>query len=584
MRGNALSALIPPPRLRLSDWIEHNIRLPESVSALPGAIRLYPYQREIADAISDPEVERVTLVKPVRVGFTTLLTGAVGAYVANEPSPILVLLPTESDCRDYVVSDIEPIFAATPVLHGALSAESDGEDRNTLLSRRFPGGSLKVVAARAPRNLRRHSARILIVDEADACEAGAEGNPLRLAERRTLSFPNRKIIIGSTPLYEDTSHVLRAYAASDARVYEVPCPACGAFQEIMWPDIEWRPDKPETAAYRCPHCHDLIPERHKAQMVSAGHWRATRPEVVGHAGFRLNALVSLLANASWSKLAAEYITAKDDPAELQTFVNTILGQGWRQAGEELDEAALVARAEPFSLDAIPREVLAITVGCDVQHDRLEATITGWAKDGSCCVLGHEVFWGTPSDAGGEVWHDLDGLLKQRWPHPAGGTLGVDAACVDAGDGGVMDIVTAFAAPRFGRRVFAIKGAPGFSRTFIQRAKISGRPLFIVGVDAIKARLFDRIGNAKAVRFSHTLEPQWFEQLTSEKRVVKMVRGKPVARFERKPGFDAEALDCMVYAHAARAALTLNFDARADALALATETKRQTVFRSEWMQR
>ncbi len=50
---------------------------------------------------------------------------------------------------------------------------------------------------------------------ADACEAGSEGNPLRLAERRTLSFPNRKIVIGSTPLNEDTSHVLRAYGVSE---------------------------------------------------------------------------------------------------------------------------------------------------------------------------------------------------------------------------------------------------------------------------------------------------------------------------------------------------------------------------------
>jgi phage terminase large subunit GpA-like protein len=52
----------------LSDWIEGNIKLPEGVSALPGAVRLWPYQREIADAIGDPEIERVTLVKPVRVG------------------------------------------------------------------------------------------------------------------------------------------------------------------------------------------------------------------------------------------------------------------------------------------------------------------------------------------------------------------------------------------------------------------------------------------------------------------------------------------------------------------------------------
>jgi phage terminase large subunit GpA-like protein len=90
--------------------------LPEGVSALPSAIRLYPYQREIADAISDPEIERITMVKAARLGFTTLLSGAVGAYVANEPAPIMCLLPTDADCRDYMVSDIEPIFAASPAL------------------------------------------------------------------------------------------------------------------------------------------------------------------------------------------------------------------------------------------------------------------------------------------------------------------------------------------------------------------------------------------------------------------------------------------------------------------------------------
>lgn len=113
---------------------------------MPGPVRLWPYQREIADAISDPEIERISLVKPVRVGFTTLLSGAIGSYVANEPSPILALLPTEADCRDYMVSDIEPIFAATPMLRGALADDIEEGERNTLLSRRFPGGgSLKIV-------------------------------------------------------------------------------------------------------------------------------------------------------------------------------------------------------------------------------------------------------------------------------------------------------------------------------------------------------------------------------------------------------------------------------------------------------
>jgi hypothetical protein len=50
IRRNALRSLISPPRLQLSEWIETNIRLREGVSALPRAIRLYPYQCEIADA------------------------------------------------------------------------------------------------------------------------------------------------------------------------------------------------------------------------------------------------------------------------------------------------------------------------------------------------------------------------------------------------------------------------------------------------------------------------------------------------------------------------------------------------------
>jgi len=53
IRARALAALIPPPRLHLSAWIEREIVLPEGTSALPGAVRLWAYQREIADAISD---------------------------------------------------------------------------------------------------------------------------------------------------------------------------------------------------------------------------------------------------------------------------------------------------------------------------------------------------------------------------------------------------------------------------------------------------------------------------------------------------------------------------------------------------
>ena len=578
-RSRALRALQPPPRLSLSEWMESEMRLPEGVSALPGRVRLWPYQRGIADAISDPEIERVTIVKPVRVGFTTLLTGALASYVANEPAPILALLPTEADCRDYVVSDLEPVFEATPALRGLLSADADESGRSTLLSRRFAGGSLKIVAAKAPRNLRRHNVRVLLMDEVDAMDVTSEGSPLTLAERRTLSFGNRKIILGSTPTLEETSNVLRSYAASDGRVFEVPCPECGGFTEIMWRHIEWAPDRPETAAFRCPHCEELVEERHKPAMVAEGVWRVTRPEIAGHAGFRLNALVSGLANASWGKLAAEFLTAKGHPDQLQTFVNTILAEGWREAAEEADAGELAGRAEDFGLDAIPPETLIVTAGVDVQHDRLETTFLGHGREESQ-VLGHVVIWGTPGDE--STWAELDALLKRTWRHPGGGTLRLDAAVIDSGDGAWTQKVYDFCRARFGRKVLAGKGVAGV-RPPLTRSSSKGLPLFLIGVDGLKAQLLQRLARGRTLRFSDRLEPEYYEQVASERRVVRYVRGAPVHRFERIPGRRAEALDCLVYAMAARLAVTANLEAREGEMASpAAPAARSAVIRSAWL--
>lgn len=570
----ARAALRPPERVPLSDWIEAHVVLPGDVSALPGRVRLTAYQRGIAEAMTSHE--RVTLVKAVRVGLSTLLTSMITAEATMNPGPIMLLLPTESDVRDYVVSDLDPVLAAS-----GMSMQDD--ERSTLTSRRFPGGSLKVVAAKSPRNLRRHNVRTLLIDEADAMEVGPEGFPILLAERRTMSFPNRRIILGGTPVDAETSNVLRSYGESDRRVFEVRCPHCADHFELLWQHISWPPGEPERAVAHCPECGAKIEELHKADMVEAGRWRITRPEVVGHAGFRINALVSPLANAAWGRLAAEYEAARSDPSLMRVFHNTILALGWEQEGEAADEAALQDRAEAFSLDAMPEEVLCLTAGVDVQRDRLECTALGHAQDGTVYVLHHAVLWGATDKA--EVWGELSTLLSTRWRHPWGATLGLDAVGVDAGDGAAMDVVCRFAAARAGRRALALKGVSGFSRPPIQKSKarVPGGVLWLAGVDSLKQSLFDRLQRGTSVRFSHTLPAVWFEQLTSERRVVRMVGGQPKARFERVPGKRAEALDCVCYALAARHVLATNWQGRSEEMKGAPAPKpAPRVIRSAWM--
>lgn len=582
IRAETYAALRPPPPVNLPDWIESHVRLPSEVSAQTGPMTLTPVQRGIAKAMGDPEIERVTVVKPVRLGYTSLLTSLVGYYCDSDPSPILAVHPTESDARGWIVDDVEPIFAASPGLRGLLTLEADPTGRSTLLSRKFPGGSLKVIAAKSPRNLRRHNAKVLILDEVDGMESGAEGSPITLAERRTLSFPDRKIVAGSTPTWEDTSHVLRLYAQSDKRVFEICCLDCEEYTAPLWQHIEWESGKPETAAFVCPHCGAVQPESRKAEMVNHGRWVITAPDVKNHAGFKTNVLVSTLPAASWGNIAREFLAAKDHPDLLQSWTNTLMAEGWKQAGEELDEAALANRREPFSLENLPEETLVLTCGVDVQHDRLESVTLAHSRT-ETFVVDARVFWGPVNDSD-VPWAELDAFLAQTHIHPGGGILRMDAVAVDSSDGQTMDRVLAFCQPKLSRRIVPIKGADG-QRPAIRASATKGQRLFIVGVDGIKANLTERLMRGTSIRFSDTLDARFFEELASERRVVKYQRGAPKASWERIPGKRAEALDCVVYALAVKNLVGVNLDIREKELAdRGTATPRPTVVKSKWLGR
>lgn len=565
LRRDTLALMRPPPRIPLADWIEANIYLPAGASALPGRMRLWSYQRGICDSLDDAEIERVTVLKSARIGYSALIQGVLANYVANQPAPIMSLQPTSDDARRFAV-ELEEVFGASPALRGLLAA-GDSSDRSTMYDRRFLGGSLKFIGARSARNLRGHTAQILAMDEVDGYENTPEGDPVALAIERTRTFGRtRKIIAGSTPVF-DTGPISRAYAASDRRVFEVPCPSCGDHSVIAWKDIKWTEGDPASAHWVCPLNGCVVGEESKAAMVAAGRWRATAPEVKGHAGFQINALSSPHYAHRWSVLVAEFLEARKSPETLQAFTNTVFAEPWRiDDADGLDDGELCDRREPFGLDAIPPEVLIITAGVDVQDDRLEAVVMGHSES-EIFILAHEVFWGSVD--GEAVWSELDGLLRRTWPHPNGGVLKVDAAVIDSGSGGHTDIVHGFTRPRLGRRVVSGKGVSGFSRPFLERSKTASPPLWLVGVDAVKSRLFDRLGRGQGqgIRFSRDLSPVFFEQLVSERRVVRMAQGRSTVRFERVKGrVRAETLDGTVYAWAARSLVNVDLSQRAEVLA------------------
>lgn len=581
----AASALRPPEALSYSAWAAKNFRLVDDGSS--ERFRPWKFQLGILDAMGDPLIERVSVIKAARTGYTKSLVATIGAFAANDPSAMMLLMPTDDDTRGIVVDEIDPAFKAIPALRG-LMVQGRMDGRNTLTQRKMHGGgSLKVISARAPRNLRRHTIRVLIGDEVDGMEVTKEGDPIKLAEKRTISKSDRKIIFGSTPTDEETSIISKRYAESDQRIFEVPCPHCIERFELLWDHIKWPKGEPEKAFAVCPHgC--VIEEHDKAAMVAAGEWRATRPEVKGHAGFRLNSLISLFENASWGKLAQEYEQAKKGGhADMQVFYNTVLGLVWSATKNRVTEEQLMGRVEAWGLEwddendcwreDIPSEVAFITVGIDVQVDRLECTIMGW--DGiQRIVLGHHVIMGPPNLQ--STWDECDSFLHTRWNHPLGGKIGIEAAAIDSGDGNMTQYVYDFTANKLDRKVVAIKGVGGskpiisISRSKHKRYK--GATFFNVGVDQVKADIAislplsrlneDGDKRPQAFRFSETLSEEWFRQVNSEPQKLKYVSGRPVVTFERVENRQAEALDTVVYAIAVKSLCKFDYEARRAELA------------------
>lgn len=136
-----------------------------------------------------------------------------------------------------------------------------------------------------------------------------------------------------------------------------------------------------------------------------------------------------------------------DPLRLRPWTNTKLGEPFEDRDSEAIEAvSFLSRLEDWS-ERLPEGVVAITVGVDVQGDRLEFEIVGWGAGEESWSLSYEILWGDPARP--EIWATLDTELLRRFDHPRVGSMGVSSICIDTG-GHHTQTVYAFARDRRGR--------------------------------------------------------------------------------------------------------------------------------------
>ena len=580
--GSVLSlfdtALAFQERMSGSVWAERFGRIPKSTGAESGPVTLYGYQRGLLDAMCDPAIPLVTVLKAARVGYTRCFTLAVGYHLHHDPTLCAIAQPVKEDAEDFGGTEIAPMLRETPVLRSMLrpARRGDKPDKATFF-RLANGSSVRIVGAAADDAFRRYSARFLAADEIDGDGwtpgAKSQGDKLKLFWTRGENFFDRKQVRGSTPLLEETSRVWKLWMQSDQRRYFVPCPTCGVMQHLEWggkdvpSGLKWEIDGDNrvVSTWYVGSCGCVIDESAKAWMDARGEWRPTAtPKQAGHVGFHLWTGMSLAPNAAWPIIVQEWIDAQADPSTLvQPFVNLRLGRPYRVTyGQEIKASKFIERQVSFGAD-VPSWVQYLTLGGDVQsgaNARIEASVYGWGSGLESAFIGHFVLTGDPAEQ--TVWSALDLLLKREFKKADGAVLRIRAAAIDSGGHHTAETY-AFCNERRNRRVWAIKGR---SETLGRRGKIwprkpSSKPgsvWYMISGNAARDWAYGSLAidknGPRRVHFpdrgaagSRDVDEEFFEQLTSERLVV---RKGGFTEWDKPRGKAREVGVCFVYAYAA----------------------------------
>lgn len=435
----ALQFLRQPEQLTVSEWAEKYRMLDSKSSAMPGpwSNDITPYLTGVMDEFNNYETEKIIFVKPTQIGGTEALQNMIGYIVMQDPSPTMIVYPTDTLAKSVSENRLQPMLKATPEIAKKF------DENSSLLELQFDSMYISLTGSNSPSGLASKPIRFLMMDEVDKYPGASskEADPIKLASERTKTFHNKKIYITSTPTLK-TGHIWKEKEAADIeKHFFVPCPHCGEyiefkFQNIRFPDDEGMSyaDRAEFATYVCQECGCLITDNDKHNMLKLGEWRTVRhnTKYVRNVAFWINTLYSPFVR--WSDIAKEFLVSKDDPEDLQNFVNSWLAEAWEDTKLKTSAELVLERQTELPAYVVPQWTKLLTAGVDVQENSLYWSIRAFGE-----------FLTSQNIAHGQSlsFEEIDRIMNMQYMTEEGDPMVVNLCLIDSGD--QTDIVYDFCA-------------------------------------------------------------------------------------------------------------------------------------------
>ncbi|SHM81642.1 Phage terminase, large subunit GpA [Anaerosporobacter mobilis DSM 15930] len=549
-------ALSRPEELTVSEWAEKYRILDES-SSIPGrwSNDVTPYLVEIMDCFNDPYIHNINFVKPSQVGGTEALINMLGWIVTQNPSPAMMVYPSDDLAKDISNDKLKPAFQKSKDIRDRFYQNSSKE-----LKLKFKGMTLYLRGAASPSKLASKAIRYLFFDEIDKIGGASkkEASPYNLALERTKTFKyTRKIYTCSTPTLK-TNYVWSLHEAADeVRHYVMPCPHCGEYIEFKWKQVIFDKDKSlsvldraKTAKYFCQECACEIENNQKPAMLRTGKWKTVTKRNIGKpesVSFWINSLYSIFVN--WEDAAKEFLESQDDPEKLQNFVNSWLGEPWEDTKLKTSESLVLERQTDHEQYVIPEWTELLTGGVDVQENCLYWTIRAWGKYITSQNIAH-----------GQAFtlNDIETIMNLPFRSRDGTDYIVNLTLLDSGYN--SDDIYDFCA---NNSDWALP-CKGTSNPMLSNYKLSninkatsrahGMNLVLVDggkyKDMIASRLLKEKGNGRWLVYKDCDE-EYAKQVTSEHKVNEKSGNRTIQIWKKKTSHaDNHYLDCEVYAFAA----------------------------------
>ena len=556
----ALKFLKPPEDITVSEWADKYRILDAKTSAMPGPWRTEqtPYLKGIMDEFNNYETEEIVYIKPTQVGGTECLQNMAGYIIQQDPAPTMIVYPTDKLAESISENRLQPMIKAAPTLKKRFL-----ENESSKLELQFDGMYLTLAGSNSPSSLASKAIRFLFLDEVDKYPGASkkEADPISLARERTKTFHNRKIFITSTPTLK-TGHIWKAKEDADIeKHFFVPCPHCGEYIEFKWKQVHFPKeegmslaDRAEFASYVCQECGCVITDQDKPDMLRLGEWRTVKQNTkfVRKVAFWMNTLYSPFVR--FSEVVKEFLKSKDDPEQLQNFVNSWLAEPWEDTKLKTNADLVMERQTEYEELVVPDWAKMLTGGVDVQENCLYWTIRAWGSYLTSQNIAHGQAFS---------FQEVERVMNLEYQMPDGTPMVVALALIDSGYN--ADLVYDFCVSNSD---WALP-SKGSSNPMLSHYKMStvnktdsrafGMNLVLVDTgkykDMIAGRMKKKNGNGSWMVYAGC-DREYAEQVTAEHKVnVKMGNGKVKQEWQLKTSHaDNHYLDCEVYALAAADAL------------------------------